>query len=753
MATLDTLAKPKLPPFVVTINNNYTYLIPYKSTIVNNRVVRVKENKAAGKIAGAKQTGLIIWQSEFLERYPELSAFDVYRQERFTQGQAQVSEYHLVFEPKSGANAFKTNTQALLHAGATWFLDQLLVNSPLVKALNQSFDQALNASQMLSIAYYVLLNQSLDFSNFLKFGAQTRLPTLQPLDEGAIEKLLMSISDVQIANFLRSLSHHSPRSSRYYLIEHAYPNDLIRKSQSNAVKIYANQSEVQADTMRQISQSKWLLRAPRTQLKNFALSNPNRYFSLINAQYGQTVLAHSYNTNTTRLRDILELCVQQVSDATIHHSSQSLENLNHESAGNKDTQVMSFFSTHNRLAMKSKNLATALQVPTALKHQSLSASFSSNQLLQSPFNLHELIDLPSIPKSTISSGALNASPLKRDNQYDQDIHGSVKSPEIIVLSEGSKNILGQIRTLVRQGTSFAINITKLHSKFEHLVEHYNELLFNFKNYNEVKESFSLVSQIAFGVNKDTTLYLYLHCDLKALYEQVNNEAAYSKPEFLLRCATRRSFDFIDYDLSQEFLDIKADLDYIKQEHLSFSEIDNKRLERNIKSMALKLFVTGNPALSIMLSNCKLESTEALHMHHLLEAQESLFELLTLDEFNVEQELLNPVSFSLHPKHKYLLRGKEMVLLLAATLHHMTQSALYHQSEQPRLHTSKDYLQSLNALDYLHQLHAIMAKCRYNELIYEPLTLPQRSLLEFLHIPVPNQESLHQIKSPNQVNIQ
>lgn len=50
-----------------------------------------------------------------------------------------------------------------LHAGATWALDQLVVQSPIGEALKTAFPQRRDYLKVLSIAYFIILNKTTIF--------------------------------------------------------------------------------------------------------------------------------------------------------------------------------------------------------------------------------------------------------------------------------------------------------------------------------------------------------------------------------------------------------------------------------------------------------------------------------------------------------------------------------------------------------------------------------------------------------------
>lgn len=206
------LAHPNLPDFLIrTVNGKYTYLYPY-----DGKSTKSKASRAAGKIEGGGPTGRIIWSKDFINSYPELLAYEVYRQEVNTQGAVQVGVYQLVFTAKT---SFNQCSNKFLKAGATWLLDTLLSETNLIKAINNN----LPASKLLTLSYFVLLYKTLDFNNLLRFVATTRVPYLNPFTPQEANLLLSKITKDQERAFFKELTLKSSYAPHYYLLEHAHP--------------------------------------------------------------------------------------------------------------------------------------------------------------------------------------------------------------------------------------------------------------------------------------------------------------------------------------------------------------------------------------------------------------------------------------------------------------------------------------------------------------------------------------------------
>lgn len=308
--------KPQLPNLSVAIvNGKYSYLWPYTTKIVNGRMVRTKGKKSVGSIQGGGQTGLVIWKEEFLAQYPELKAFDVYRVELKKGDQITPGEYEFVFVDKA-KNSGLNRRKDIFQAGATWVLDQLLANTPLLRALNNTFYKDQSASKIISLAYFVLLSRSLDFNNYINGVGSIRLPFPKALTERDISLFLKEISDVQIAKFFDELQYrYGERSSlnqQFYVIEHSYPNNLINNLVQGNKSLSCSNNNLHNAIKKETQQARWRTAKVQNALSTMAHSLDDRAFSLVSSSNAMPLFSGTYNSRHFSLDEILLFCQHRV---------------------------------------------------------------------------------------------------------------------------------------------------------------------------------------------------------------------------------------------------------------------------------------------------------------------------------------------------------------------------------------------------------------------------------------------------------
>ena len=308
--------KPQLPNLSVAIvNGKYSYLWPYTTKIVNGRMVRTKGKKSVGSIQGGGQTGLVIWKEEFLAQYPELKAFDVYRVELKKGDQITPGEYEFVFVDKA-KNSGLNRRKDIFQAGATWVLDQLLANTPLLRALNNTFYKDQSASKIISLAYFVLLSRSLDFNNYINGVGSIRLPFPKALTERDINLFLKEISDVQIAKFFDELQYRygerSSLSQQFYVIEHSYPNNLINNLVHGNKALSCSNNNLHNAIKKETQQARWRTAKVQNALSTMAHSLDDRAFSLVSSSNAMPLFSGTYNSRHFSLDEILLFCQHRV---------------------------------------------------------------------------------------------------------------------------------------------------------------------------------------------------------------------------------------------------------------------------------------------------------------------------------------------------------------------------------------------------------------------------------------------------------
>lgn len=187
------MENPKLPPILVNKAGSVYYVYTYKN-VWDRELKRSKrgESKKIGKILGGQKDGVICFDESFLQERPEFRSFQVERKGK---------EY--VFTPLNESGTTLTQLQEVkqLHAGATWALDQLVAQSPVGEALKWAFPQRRDYLKILSICYFIILNQDNDISKYETFAEVTRLPWGAPLAPSSISRVFRKIRNQQIETY------------------------------------------------------------------------------------------------------------------------------------------------------------------------------------------------------------------------------------------------------------------------------------------------------------------------------------------------------------------------------------------------------------------------------------------------------------------------------------------------------------------------------------------------------------------------
>ena len=187
------MENPKLPPILVNKAGSVYYVYTYKN-VWDRELKRSKrgESKKIGKILGGQKDGVICFDESFLQERPEFRSFQVERKGK---------EY--VFTPLNESGTTLTQLQEVkqLHAGATWALDQLVAQSPVGEALKWAFPQRRDYLKILSICYFIILNQDNNISKYEAFAEVTRLPCGAPLAPSSISRVFRKIRNQQIETY------------------------------------------------------------------------------------------------------------------------------------------------------------------------------------------------------------------------------------------------------------------------------------------------------------------------------------------------------------------------------------------------------------------------------------------------------------------------------------------------------------------------------------------------------------------------
>lgn len=210
---------PQLPPLLFNKNGKYTYVCTYKNhwDPKLGRSVRTKgENVTVGKILGGELTGRIIWAEDFIKQFPILSVLKTERVVDKFKSKGKLTRYKLEFSQADELEDIEDNTLfvrkakdlRVVHAGATWLLDEVIADTPLSKALRDTFNTYNSTQKLLSLAYFKILEPEKPMYLYEDFALATRLPYHRPLDIGCITRFLQHVDSAKLDNFFVKLNQY-----------------------------------------------------------------------------------------------------------------------------------------------------------------------------------------------------------------------------------------------------------------------------------------------------------------------------------------------------------------------------------------------------------------------------------------------------------------------------------------------------------------------------------------------------------------
>lgn len=213
MAVIDA---PELPPLLFNRNGKYTYVCSYENMWDSERhmSVRVKgKTMTVGKIVGGELTGTIEWTEKFLSQYPILEKLKTTRVIDKVKSKGRFTRYKLEFSQADDMDdnslfIRRATSLKVLHAGATWLLDQIVASTPLSRALSQTFDRYYGFQKLLSLAYFKTIEPDKAMYLYEDFASSTRLPFHRPLSISSITKFLQHIDEDRIDSFLKKLNEY-----------------------------------------------------------------------------------------------------------------------------------------------------------------------------------------------------------------------------------------------------------------------------------------------------------------------------------------------------------------------------------------------------------------------------------------------------------------------------------------------------------------------------------------------------------------
>lgn len=233
MAVIDV---PQLPPLLFNKNGKYTYVCTYKNhwDPKLGRSVRTKgENVTVGKILGGELTGRIIWAEDFIKQFHILSVLKTERVVDKFKSKGKLTRYKLGFSQADELEDIEDNTLfvrkakelRVVHAGATWLLDEVIADTPLSKALRDTFNTCNSTQKLLSLAYFKILEPEKAMYLYEDFALATRLPYHRPLDIGCITRFLQHVDSAKLDKFFVKLNQYciyeeeKQKNNDYYALD------------------------------------------------------------------------------------------------------------------------------------------------------------------------------------------------------------------------------------------------------------------------------------------------------------------------------------------------------------------------------------------------------------------------------------------------------------------------------------------------------------------------------------------------------
>lgn len=123
-----------------------------------------------------------------------------------------------------------------LHAGASWALYQLVTQSPIGEAPKRTFPQLQDYLKVLSIAYFIILNQDNNISKYPTVAEATRLSCGAPLHPSSIDRIFRKIKKQQIKEYFSAVQACLIEQKK----KDRYDDKLTLALDSTSISSYAN---------------------------------------------------------------------------------------------------------------------------------------------------------------------------------------------------------------------------------------------------------------------------------------------------------------------------------------------------------------------------------------------------------------------------------------------------------------------------------------------------------------------------------
>ena len=192
---------PELPAFIVNGNKDHKYVLTYSnkwvSELKQSRRVKGESVGRAIPVAGEDGCYELQFNDDFVAKYPELEQFKVLRHKGGKLEFKPIDSEKFTLEDRCKVQK--------LHGGATWALQQIIAGTPFQRALKRTFPHQALDRKLLSLAYFLVVEQDSSLSHYEEFAERTYLPYQRPLSGSAISKILKSVFQDDTERFFKNL--------------------------------------------------------------------------------------------------------------------------------------------------------------------------------------------------------------------------------------------------------------------------------------------------------------------------------------------------------------------------------------------------------------------------------------------------------------------------------------------------------------------------------------------------------------------
>ncbi len=199
---MSSIVNPGLPPLYFVKSRNYTYARTYKAKWQDKKDKSKKQSvktctATVGRIDSSLGVGEISFYEEFVRKYPILKGLKAVR----CTDDTSKSGYKVVYtalsdEPLNNASAPLVSHKSV---GAVLVLEKLIKEDPAGRALQTAMPKL--CDDILSFAYYLVINPDGALGQFAAFARNTKLPGMENAAPEDIKSLFKSIREDDVLEF------------------------------------------------------------------------------------------------------------------------------------------------------------------------------------------------------------------------------------------------------------------------------------------------------------------------------------------------------------------------------------------------------------------------------------------------------------------------------------------------------------------------------------------------------------------------